>query len=296
MKLDKLKLENTNINRITPVSPDTMVSKAVAILQRSAKLPKNTARILIYLVQHSNSTGKEISKGLRIPDSKVYPALSQLQELGVILSQDERPAKYSVFEIDYIIEELVKEEEKRLNQFKADIRELESIFVELWNPEMGNRLPVSYIVKENLGQELTSFIKSTKKHLQIIVSESIFSSIHESVFVQLLLTILRRESKVMLAIPAPIYLQVLSDGVNLMGKNIDVNSEDLEELRYYMNNSQLILKKSEVQSSSYFIKDHQIAAHVMHHQVQAFAIITTDLDFVSIINSCWKEGSTCINF
>jgi sugar-specific transcriptional regulator TrmB len=277
-------------------SEDDYIERSIELIRSTAKLSNNEAKILIQLVLSSPLTGKELSEELMIPDSKVYPSLSILQDLKLIISSGERPARYRIEEVEKIIDIINIQEQKRIDVFNSNTNELGELLVHLWRPEETDRQEGSYIIKDKLASELLKLIKTAKNRIDLIISQSLIRTFSSPMLYKSLHQALVKGIKVNLAVPSDEFMRLDNSIIEILteDRGMKIKPEIKSEFEKYINKKQLIIKKSTVTSNSYIIKDRTRVAHVFHHPIQSFAIISSEMDFVNIIADCWKEGSTCV--
>lgn len=102
---------------------DQMAATYVARLQRLG-LPTAAAKAYVSLIELGESEAREIARAAGIPHAKVYAALDQLNEKGLVNVGLDVPRRYSPRPMGEYLAQLRKEEEARLREIETDARDL----------------------------------------------------------------------------------------------------------------------------------------------------------------------------
>ena len=114
-----------------------------------------------------------LSKELEIPDSKVYPALNQLAELGLIsVNGNKRPKEYSFLDPEKLRSFFLSEVEKDYQKKIDCLDKLNTIISEVWQPEeyFLDNIAQLYRGKE-VENQIGRHIKLTKTHIFVFLSK-----------------------------------------------------------------------------------------------------------------------------
>ncbi|MCY3414284.1 MAG: hypothetical protein INQ03_21745 [Candidatus Heimdallarchaeota archaeon] len=287
--MSDIQLLNLDLNHIITkdaviLSEKDRISRSIELFRSYGNLGKHESSILVQLFLHPHLSGKELSKELHVPDSKIYPALTNLIELGMIRAEGTRPARYLANTTEEIIDVLITAEKTRLDQFKLAMTELEEHLEEIYTEEP-RETQVAHILKDNVQLELGKFIKQTKQEIELILSEEVIHILSVQYLRKLIIRLLTKAIQVKLALPRK-YQDIVLD---------QSNPENVEFINDMVNKEQLQIKHSILCNTAYIIRDSKMAAHVFNHPIQSFALITNDTDFLSLVGQCWIDGSGCLS-
>lgn len=230
-------------------------------------------RVLSTLIESkSEIAAKEISQILDLPDSKVYPALNSLIDLGLISRNDmTRPYQY-FFQDLFILQKFLEQKTKDLLIEKREI--LDEIYDDvntLWQPEEPELGQIARLYK---GEE----IKHEIKRLHKFVKSSIFylfslSSLEYAKVVSLLIPdLLSRDIKVELSIPATAEFSSLF-----------THGSPFLKVKYTNN----------VLQNSYIIRDSKVMFNITQRDYGDVALLTNDALMVKNINTRWDDVECC---
>lgn len=232
-------------------------------------------KILTHLVKNPlKDTVKDICDETGLPDSKVYPALNHLKDLGLVLKDSShRPARYT-FTDPRALEDFLKSNfDLEIENRKKGISLINSQIVNLWNsdePELGQ---VAYLYRGNaIYNEILRIMKNSREKIVLILSKS-FEPYLETI-VSEIPKLTARGVKVELALP-----QSLTSGL----EDFIESSETL-----------LKLKTSVTQENSYIVRDQKTMLNIIHRRQESVAMLTNDQLLVEYIDSCWNNTSCCV--
>lgn len=231
-------------------------------------------RILTHLIRNPlKDTVKDICDETGLPDSKVYPALKLLVNLGLILKEsNHRPSRY-YFTNPRTLEEFMNNNySKELENKKTGLSLLNQQVINSWNPEEQELGPVAYLYRDNsIFSEILRIMKNTKVKIVLILSEN-FEPFIDTVITEIP-KLISRGIKVELALP-----QSLTPGL-----------ED------YISTSEKLLKfkTSITQENSYIVRDQKTMLSITHRKQESVAMLTDDQLLVEYIDSCWNNSNCC---
>ncbi len=81
------------------------------------------ARVLSCLIREDSLSAEEISKETEVPYSKIYSVLNNLEDIGLIFSNSERPKRYRIDQKDKVIDHAVEKKRKEFIRMKRKARE-----------------------------------------------------------------------------------------------------------------------------------------------------------------------------
>src|SRR5438445_421209 len=166
---------------------------------RDLGLSGNAAKVFCALVRTSRGTASELVLKTGIPDSKIYYALDELAEKGLVEVQDGKPKVYRVVapkEVEIRLSGLVEAEyEKR----RAATTRLGSLLEPLRAATKSPDTDVAYIVKglPNVVARAKALISSARQEIVVLAAdEGIFRKLEDD-----LARSARRRLRVRLAVP-----------------------------------------------------------------------------------------------
>ncbi|MCE7736720.1 MAG: winged helix DNA-binding protein [Candidatus Heimdallarchaeota archaeon] len=233
-------------------------------------------KVLTHIVKNPlKDTVKDICDETGLPDSKVYPALNHLKELGLVLKDSShRPARYSFTDPQALKEFLQSNFDLEVENRKKGISLINKQIVNLWNsdePELGQ---VAYLYRGNaIYDEILRIMKNSRDKIVLILSES-FEPFLETIISEIP-KLTARGVKVELAIP---------NGLTTGLENFIGSPENL-----------LKLKVSVTLSNSYIVRDGKTMLNIIHRREESVAMLTNDKLLVKYIASCWNDTSCCID-
>ena len=167
---------------------------------RDLGLSGNAANVFCALVRTSRGTASELVVKTGIPDSKIYYALGELADKGLIEVQDGKPKVYRVVapkEVEIRLARIVEEDYERR---RASTARLRSILEPLGVATVSAATDIAYIVKglPNVVSRARALISSARKEIVLLASdESLFRKIEGD-----LVKATRRRVRLKLALPA----------------------------------------------------------------------------------------------
>lgn len=231
-------------------------------------------KVLAHLIRNPlKDSVKDICDETGLPDSKVYPALKQLVNLGLIFKDpSHRPARYCFTDPRSLEEFLDQNLDQEMETRKTGISQINEQVVNSWNPDEPELGPVAYLYRGNsIFNEILRIMKNTKEKIVLILSESFEPYIQTIVSEVPKLT--SRGIKVELAIP-----QSLTSG-------LEEFIESAEKL--------LKVKTSLTLANSYIVRDQKTMLNIIHRKQESVAMLTNDQLLVEYIDSCWNNTSCC---
>lgn len=232
-------------------------------------------KVLTHLVKnHLKDTVKDICDETGLPDSKVYPALNHLKDLGLVLKDSShRPARYSFTDPQALKGFLQSQYDREIENRKKGIVLINKQIVNLWNsdePELGQ---VAYLYRGNaIYDEILRIMKNSREKIVLILSDN-FEPFLETIISEIP-KLTARGVKVELAIPKALTAE-LGDFIQ--------SAEPL-----------LKLKVSLTLSNSYIVRDQKTMINIIHRRQESVAMLTNDQLLVEYIDSCWNNTSCCI--
>ncbi len=231
-------------------------------------------KVLTHLIRNPlKDSVKDICDETGLPDSKVYPALKQLVNIGLIFKDSSnRPSKYAFTNPrsleDFLNQNISQEMETRKN----GISEINQQVINLWNPDEPELGPIAYLYRGNsIFNEILRIMKNTKEKIVLILSESF------EPYIQTLISeipkLTSRGIKVELALP-----QSLTSGL----EDFIESAENL-----------LKVKSSLTLANSYIVRDQKTMLNIIHRRQESVAMLTNDQLLVEYIDSCWNNTSCC---
>lgn len=234
------------------------------------------ARILAILIAEPNfSTVKDICDIAGVPDSKIYPAIKELEALNLIQRDpNTRPNRF-YFSNPAALEEFLngkfnEESEKK----KSSLKKLEEILRSSWNPHELELGPIAHLARgKDIFNEILRVLKRTERKLFFLFSPA-FEQYAEFV-VQELPPLLEKGIKVELAYP-----KIKSFEEKLLPL-ASIQSPLLQIKRYMLFNS------------SYMVSDEKVMLNIIHQRIGDVSMLTDDQLLVSAIDACWEADACC---
>ncbi len=233
------------------------------------------SRILSALIQSVQPlTAKQLSKKLELADSKIYPTLVELEELGLIHTDiSKRPKRY-YFDNPQKLQSYLKHQYAMELKNKDDrIKKIVHHANQIWEPdefELGN---IAQIFKgEEIERELVRHLKLAKEQLFLLVSDR--AGPYIPLLQQFLESKLHENFRIKIALPAASEWDSVR---NTLAKSGGAKVE---------------VKQSLWSASSYIVRDRKVMMNLMHSE-QDVALITNDDLLVSNIRSCWENTDCC---
>ncbi|MHA2029855.1 MAG: TrmB family transcriptional regulator [Candidatus Kariarchaeaceae archaeon] len=231
-------------------------------------------KVLTHLVRNPlKDTVKDICDETGLPDSKVYPALKQLVDLGLILKDtSHRPARYSFTEPSALEDYLQHHFDKEMEQRKNGISKINEQIVNLWNPGEPELGPVAYLYRGNaIYNEILRIMKNTKEKIVLILSDS-FEPYFETLMAEIP-KLSKRDVRIELAVPASL----------VKGNEEFITSGD----------KLMKVKSSLTIANSYIVRDQTTMLNIIHRRQESVAMLTNDQLLVEYIDSCWNNTACC---
>lgn len=168
---------------------------------RELGLSGYASTVLFALARLSESTAADLVTRTGIPDSKIYYALRELVELGLIEVQEGKPRKYAMVENKQVETRLDQLLTSRYDRQRSAVARVASLFEPLRSGVRSPAMDLAYVVKgePNVLARADSLIASAKREIILLASEEIFLRKLEPA----LLRAADRGVRLKLAIPGP---------------------------------------------------------------------------------------------
>lgn len=226
----------------------------------------NASAAFCALVRVSHATAGEIVRKTGIPDSKIYYALGELSEKGLVEVQGGKPKIYRVVPPKEVVLRLSKIAQDDYDRRRAATVRVGSLLEPLRAATGSPAAEVAYIVKglPNITARGATLIGSARKDVVALVSdESIFRRLEED-----LVRIVRKRIRVRLAVPAiPIAKEL----------------EKVAEVRSIVCNCVLLV-----------VDGQQVLTMSRTADGDAYAITSTDPTLVQLGLDFWESPRCCV--
>jgi len=104
------------------------ISNSIQEILQKLGLTQNESKVYLYLNKNGSKKAKEIAQNQKIPRTQTYHLLTALQDKGIVVVISDRITKFEVIELEKVLEILINNELKRIEDLQSMRRELS----ELW--------------------------------------------------------------------------------------------------------------------------------------------------------------------
>ena len=104
------------------------ISNSIQEILQKLGLTQNESKVYLYLNKNGSKKAKEIAQNQKIPRTQTYHLLTALQNKGIVVVISDRITKFEVIELEKVLEILINNELKRIEDLQSMRRELS----ELW--------------------------------------------------------------------------------------------------------------------------------------------------------------------
>ena len=168
---------------------------------RELGLSGYASAVLFALARVSDATAPDLVVRTGIPDSKIYYALQELVELGLVEVQEAKPRKYAMVrsaEVETRLDQLLT---SRYDRQRSAVSRVASLLEPLRSGARSAAMDLAYVVKgePNVFARAASLIASAKREIILLASEEAFLKKLEPALVRSG----TRGVRIKLAIPGP---------------------------------------------------------------------------------------------
>jgi DNA-binding transcriptional regulator GbsR (MarR family) len=235
-----------------------------------------TPKVLDFLIRNSgNFSAKQICSELKYPDSKIYPALKELEELNLISKfTHKRPYRYWLPDITKINHHLKEAFNEKIRQQKEMIEDIIELIVNIWEPRDYLQEDIAKILKsDNINYEIINLLKLAQEQILIILSPS-----------------------------GEKYIDAIERGLDHTMKSVamrfahpnSINFHTIQKTLSKHDFDKVQLKLSTSSNHSYIVIDNKIMLDIIHNKVTNVGLITNNSLIVEYINSCWNNQFCCV--
>lgn len=242
------------------------------------------SRVFGYLIDHpAGKSGKDISNDLEIADSKIYPALRELSQKGLVIKNDqERPHRYYLQPPEIIIDFLRKSLDNKIQDMELLMEQCIQLIYRGWNDTF------------KIDQKLDHVFRDTEIETQLIaLSQEEFSSIKlilSSKFEKYLDSIMKifgqaiiNECKIELCIPNVHHV------ISMFEKYL-TDSQTKQHITLKE------LQDKSLNNETYILLDKRLLFQISHQTIADFGYFSTDWEVISRIEELWRDGSSFSQF
>ena len=104
------------------------ISNSIQEILQKLGLTQNESKVYLYLNKNGSKKAKEIAQNQKIPRTQTYHLLTALQNKGIVVVISDRIKKFEVIELEKVLEILINNELKRIE----DLQSMRSELSELW--------------------------------------------------------------------------------------------------------------------------------------------------------------------
>ncbi len=104
------------------------ISNSIQEILQKLGLTQNESKVYLYLNKNGSKKAKEIAQNQKIPRTQTYHLLTALQNKGIVVVISDRITKFEVIELEKVLEILINNELKRIE----DLQSMRSELSELW--------------------------------------------------------------------------------------------------------------------------------------------------------------------
>ncbi|MHA2097756.1 MAG: helix-turn-helix domain-containing protein [Candidatus Kariarchaeaceae archaeon] len=255
-----------------------LIEKNVSI----EKLLRNTgffssiqvSRILALMINDGRSwNAKEISAAIDVPDSKIYPALKNLENMNLISRDDTKRPNQFYFSDPNVLETFVDNSLSDSVKLKtAVVDELKNLIKTAWNPSEPDLGQIAYLYRnDSIRYEILRILKQSRERIIILISE-LFIPFFDIMLPQISL--------------------LLENGVRV---EISLPKADIfwEGIKEFSTNPLLKIKTSLSLSNSYIVRDEKTLLHIIHRNSDNVALLTNDFLFIDHVINSWLNPMCC---
>jgi len=104
------------------------ISNSIQEILQKLGLTQNESKVYLYLNKNGSKKAKEIAQNQKIPRTQTYHLLTALQNKGIVVAISDRITKFEVIELEKVLEILINNELKRIE----DLQSMRSELSKLW--------------------------------------------------------------------------------------------------------------------------------------------------------------------
>ena len=104
------------------------ISNSIQEILQKLGLTQNESKVYLYLNKNGSKKAKEIAQNQKIPRTQTYHLLTALQNKGIVVVISDRITKFEVIELEKVLEILINNELKRIE----DLQSMRSELSKLW--------------------------------------------------------------------------------------------------------------------------------------------------------------------
>jgi sugar-specific transcriptional regulator TrmB len=257
-----------------------MSEELISLLQKLGVLSSSyDIRVLSYLVFHPQSlSGKEISEGLQLSDSKIYPSLNRLIDLELITKDDtDRPNRYSLAPPNRISGYLRSEVDAVISEYNEILQKCTDLITTAWNQANPLKTKLSKIYRDNeIVTEILSLSSVEAHELQFILGRN--AKPYLSSFGKVIQQLLANNQQINLSMPHS-------------REFMDVFEELLVKYRSLIN-----LKQCELKLENYVVVDPDLVFAIVHQNIADIVFYSDDKHLIGKARGLWSDPKASIQF